>query len=104
MILPVVSELLSKVARQSAVEEALDTLRRSGNEVHLAGLTDSAKALVVPMALAGLGRPAIFLVESNTRAEALLEPVRWFYRAVTGKPGNRVVYFPAQEILPYEKR
>ncbi len=104
MILPVVSELLSKVARQSVVEEALDTLRRSGNEVHLAGLTDSAKALVVPMALAGLGRPAIFLVESNTRAEALLEPVRWFYRAVTGKPGNRVVYFPAQEILPYEKR
>jgi transcription-repair coupling factor (superfamily II helicase) len=104
MILPVVSELLSRVARQAVVEEVLDTLRRSGNEVRLAGLTDSAKALLMPVAFAELGRPTICLVESNTRAEALLEPVRWFYRAITGKPGHRVVYFPAQEILPYENR
>ena len=59
---------------------------------------------MVPIAFAELGRPAIFLVESNTRAEALLEPVRWFYRAVTAKPGHRVAYVPAQEILPYENR
>jgi transcription-repair coupling factor (superfamily II helicase) len=104
MILPVVSELLARVARQPVVEEALDALRRSGGEVRLAGLTDSAKALLVPLAFAELGRPAIFLVESNTRAEALLEPVRWFYRAVTAKPGHRVAYAPAQEILPYENR
>ena len=104
MILPVVSELLARVARQPVVEEALDALRRSGGEVRLAGLTDSAKALLVPLAFAELGRPAIFLVESNTRAEALLEPLRWFYRAVTAKPGHRVAYAPAQEILPYENR
>jgi transcription-repair coupling factor (superfamily II helicase) len=104
MILPVVSELLARVARQPVVEEVLDALRRSGGEVRLAGLTDSAKALIVPIAFAELGRPAIFLVESNARAEALLEPVRWFYRAVTAKPAHRVAYVPAQEILPYENR
>ncbi|MGD0962877.1 MAG: transcription-repair coupling factor [Candidatus Acidiferrales bacterium] len=104
MILPVVSELLSRVARQPVVEEVLDSVRRSGNEVRLAGLTDSAKALLVPFAFAELGRPTILLVESNTRAEALLEPMRWFYRAITGKPGHRVTYLPAQEILPYENR
>src|SRR5450432_991730 len=104
MILPGVSELLSRVARQSVVEEALDAIRRSGNEIRLAGLTDSAKALLEAIAFAELGRPTICLVESNTRAEALLEPIRWFYRAITGKPGNRVAYFPGQEILPYEKR
>jgi transcription-repair coupling factor (superfamily II helicase) len=104
MILPVVSELLARVARQPVVGEVLDALRRSGGEVRLAGLTDSAKALLVPVAFAELGRPAVVLVESNTRAEALLEPLRWFYRAVTAKPGHRVAYFPAQEILPYEHR
>jgi len=104
MILPLVSELLARVARHPAVEEALDSLRRAGGEVRLAGLTEAAKALIAPVAAAELGRPAILLVESNARAEALAEPLRWFYRAVTGKPGQRVVHFPAHDVLPYENR
>ena len=68
MILPLVSELLSRVARRAVVEEALDTVRRGGSEVRLSGLTDSAKALIVPLAFAELGRPTILLVESNIRA------------------------------------
>jgi transcription-repair coupling factor (superfamily II helicase) len=102
MILPLVSELLSRIARRPGVEEACDLLRRSGGEVRLAGFTDSAKALLVPLVFAELGRPAILIVESDQRAEALLEPVRWFYRAVTGKPGRRVVHLPAHDVLPYE--
>ena len=43
-------------------------------------------------------------MESNQRAEALLEPVRWFYSAVTGKPGRRVAHLPAHDVLPYENR
>jgi transcription-repair coupling factor (superfamily II helicase) len=104
MILHLVSELLARVARRPVIEEALETLRRTSGEVHLAGLTDSAKALLVPLASAELGRPAIFLVESNQRAEALLEPVRYFYRAITGKPGRRVAHLPSHEVLPYENR
>jgi transcription-repair coupling factor (superfamily II helicase) len=104
MILSLVSELLARVARRPVVEEALEALRRSGGEVRLSGLTDSAKALLVPIAAAQLGRPAILIVETNQRAESLLEPVRWFYRAVTGKPGHRVVHFPAHDVLPSENR
>ncbi|MGB0034839.1 MAG: CarD family transcriptional regulator, partial [Candidatus Acidiferrales bacterium] len=104
MILPLVSELLARVGRRPVVEEAFETLRRSGGEVRLAGLTDPAKSFLVPLALADLGRPTIFLVESNQRAEALLEPVRYFYRAVTGKPGRRVAHLPAHDVLPYENR
>ena len=104
MILPLASELLARVGRQPVVEEALEALRRGGGEVRLSGLTDSAKALLVALAQAELGRPAVFIVETNQRAEALLEPVRWFYRAVTGKPGQRVVHFPSHEVLPYENR
>jgi len=104
MILPLVSELLARIARRPAVEEACDKLRRSGGEVRLAGLTDSAKALLVPLVFSELGRPAILLVDSNQRAEALLEPIRWFYSAVTGKPGRRVAHLPAHDVLPYENR
>jgi transcription-repair coupling factor (superfamily II helicase) len=104
MILPLVSELLARVARRPVVEEAFEALRRRGGEVRLAGLTDPAKALIVPLAFAELGRPFVVLVETNQRAEMLLEPVRYFYRAITGKPDRRVVHLPAHEVLPYENR
>jgi transcription-repair coupling factor (superfamily II helicase) len=104
MILSLVSELLARVGRRPVVEEALETLRRHGGEVRLAGLTNPAKALMAPLAFARLGRPVILLVESNQHAEALLEPVRWFYRAVTGKPGHRVAHLPGHEVHPYENR
>src|ERR1700730_10771589 len=104
MILSLVSELLARVGRRPVVEEAVDNLRRSGGFVRLDGLTDPAKTLVATLAATELGRPAIFVVESNQRAEAFLEPLRWFYRAVTGKPGHRVVHLPALEVLPYDRR
>jgi len=104
MILSLASELLARVGRRPAVEEAFEALRRTGGEVRLSGLTDSAKALLVALAQNSLGRPTIFLVDANQRAEAMLEPVRWFYRAITGKPGHRVVHFPAHDVLPYEGR
>ena len=104
MILPLVSELLTRIARRPEVEETFETLRRIGGQVRLAGLTDSAKALAVSLAFAELGRPIIFLVESNQRAEALAGPIRWFYRAVTGKPGHRVACLPAHDVSPYANR
>jgi transcription-repair coupling factor (superfamily II helicase) len=104
MILPIVTELLTRVARRPVVEEAFDALRRRTGEVRLAGLTDPAKALLIPLAFAELGRPFVVLVETNQRAEALLEQVRYFYRAITGKPDRRVVHFPGHEVLPYENR
>jgi len=104
MILPLVSELLGRVARLKVVDDALDALRRNAPQARLSGLTDSAKALIVATAFAELGRPTILLVDSNQRAESLLEPVRWYYRAVTGKPENRVEHIPAYDVFPYEGR
>ncbi len=104
MILPIVTELLGSIASQPAVEETCARLRGKLGEVRLAGLTDSAKALLVPVISAELDRPAIVVVDSNQRAEALLDPLRWFYRAVTGKPSQRVAMLPALEVLPYEER
>jgi transcription-repair coupling factor (superfamily II helicase) len=104
MILSGVSEDLARVGRLKAVEETVDAIRRTGGEVRLAGLTDPAKALLIPFAFAELGRPLIVLVESNQRAEELLAPLRWFYRALTGKPASRVLPLPAPDVLPYDAR
>jgi len=104
VILSLVSELLARVARRPAIEEACDRLRRNAGEVRLAGLTDSAKALVAPLIFSELGRPAVVVVESNPHGEALIEPMRWFYRAITGKPERRVEFLPALDVSPYEGR
>ncbi len=102
MILPSVAELLERIARHPAVEETLDALRRGSTQTELAGLTDSAKALVIAHAAAELRRPTLLLVESNQRAEALAEPVRFFYRALSGKPGSQVATLPALDVLPWQ--
>jgi transcription-repair coupling factor (superfamily II helicase) len=104
MILPLVSELLARIARRPAIEETCDRLRRNLGEVRLAGLTDTAKALVAPLIFSELGRPAIIIVESNQHAETLMEPMKWFYRAITGKPDRRVAMLPALDVSPYENR
>ncbi len=104
MILPLVSELLGRVARLPELEEVCDRLRRNTGEVRLAGLTDSAKALAVPLIASEISRPIIVVTESNQHAEALIQPMRWFYRAVTGKPDNRVALLPAFDVSPYENR
>ncbi|HTZ73808.1 MAG TPA: transcription-repair coupling factor [Candidatus Aquilonibacter sp.] len=104
MILPLVSELLSRVARLGVIDHAVESLRRGRSGRAISGLTDSAKALLAPMICSELGRPAILLVESQQRAEDLVEPVRWFYRALTDKPGRRVTHLPAYEVMPYDGR
>ena len=105
MILPLVAELLSRVGRHPAVEASLDELRRRGStESTLGGLTDPAKALVTAICASSLARPVVLVVSSNRRGEELLEPVRYFFQALTRKPQNRVAILPAHDVLPYESR
>jgi transcription-repair coupling factor (superfamily II helicase) len=104
MILPLVSELLSRVARLSAIDDAVESLRRGRSGRSISGLTDSAKALLAPIVCAELGRATILLVDSPQRAEDLVAPIRWFFRALTDRPGRRVAHLPAHDVLPYEGR
>src|SRR2546426_5240745 len=102
MILPSVAELLGGVGRHPAVERILDELRRGGREARLAGLTETAKALIVAHCAAVLRRPVLLLVESNQQAEALTEPLRFFYRALSGQPASQVAILPALDTLPWQ--
>jgi transcription-repair coupling factor (superfamily II helicase) len=103
MILPLVSEILARVGRHPAVEQSVDAVRRGAREVRLAGLTDAAKALVVAHLAEAVARPLIVVVESNQRGETLLEPLRFFHRALSGQPASQVAVLPAHDVLPYQK-
>ena len=101
MILPLVGELLSRIGRQPAVEESFDRLRRGSEEVRLAGLTDAAKTLIAALVIQNLSRPAILVVESNTKADFFAALAEYFSRALCrSKP--RVSILPAHEVLPYD--
>jgi transcription-repair coupling factor (superfamily II helicase) len=109
MILPLVAELLARVGRQPEVEEVFDRLRRGSSgqaakhSVKLSGLTDPAKALLAALAVQLLLRPAIFLVETNERADAFFPLAQYFLRAL-GKANAQVMVLPAHEVLPYDRR
>ena len=111
MLLPFFAELLNRAGRHPAVEEAVTRLRQAapvqGGSGRLAGLTDTAKALVMASIARTAGRPVAVLVESNRRAEELLAPVRFFYHALApggALPGavDAVTLVPGLDVLPYQ--
>jgi transcription-repair coupling factor (superfamily II helicase) len=118
MILPLVGELLARVGQHPAVEECLNALRRAapqsgraepggagaGAVVRLAGLTDSAKALVAAYLAAELKHPVLYLTDSTPRAEALLGPLQYFFGALGGAAAGQVALLPAHDVLPYQGR
>src|SRR5580658_9629300 len=104
MILGLVAEILERVGRLPEVDAAIHHLRQASGERRLAGLAHTAKALVAALAAHALNRPVYLLVESNDRGEDLLEPVRYFYHALSGKPARRVAWLPAYDVLPFERQ
>ena len=94
MIFPVVRERLEPVLSHASVQGALAELRGGGDYVSLSGLHDVAKALVAAYLMHELRRPAFFVAESNRRAEALAETLRFFAGIFPGATGG-VATLPA---------
>ncbi|HEY6385639.1 MAG TPA: transcription-repair coupling factor [Candidatus Acidoferrum sp.] len=101
MILPAVRERLDVVLRHPSVEGALGALRDGAQHISLSGLHDVAKALVAAYFTHELRRPAFFITDSNRRAEALAETVRFFSTVFPGVSGG-VATLPAFDTLPWE--
>ena len=106
MLLSAVTELFARVARHPAVDEALESLRRGAPSETIAGLTDPAKALIAAVVAVELRRPVLFLVETERRAQAAVEPLQFFSRvlgassAAKGAAISSVVSLPALDALP----
>ena len=99
MLSPAVTERLARVARHPAVDDSLERLRRGSIQETIAGLTDPCKALLVAIAASELRRPILWLVDTERRAEELLEPLRFFGRALGGSAASAAL-LPALDELP----
>ncbi len=102
MLLPSVSETLAPVSRLPALESAVSALRRGAAHERLAGLTDTAKALVAAHVAAELRRPVVVLASSGARAETMAASLQFFYRALAGQEATDVPVFPALDALPWQ--
>ena len=103
MLLPSVSETLASVSRHPAAEAAISALRRGVAQEHVAGLTDTAKALLAAHVAAELRRPVIVLVTSGARAETLAASLEFFYKALAGQEATEVAVFPALDAFPWQE-
>jgi transcription-repair coupling factor (superfamily II helicase) len=103
MILPAVHERLESVLRHPSMEAALAALRGGGQLVSISGLHDVAKALVAAYVTHELRRPAFFVAESNRRAEALADTLRFFSTIFPSAMGG-VATLPAFDTLPWQSQ
>jgi transcription-repair coupling factor (superfamily II helicase) len=103
MILPAVRERLESILRHPSMDGALAALRSGSNHISLAGLHDVAKALVTAYITHELRRPAYFVTDSNRRAEALAETLRFFAGIFPGTLGG-VTTLPAFDTLPWQSQ
>src|SRR5712692_5689503 len=103
MILPAVRERLESVLRHPSMEAALAALRAGGQLVSISGLHDVAKAFVAAYVTHELRRPAFFVAESNRRAEALAETLRFFSTIFPSAMGG-VATLPAFDTLPWQSQ
>jgi transcription-repair coupling factor (superfamily II helicase) len=103
MLLPSVSETLASVSRHPALEAAISALRRGIAHERVAGLTDTAKALVAAHVAAELRRPVVLVVTSGARAETLAASLEFFYKALAGQEATEVAVFPALDAMPWQE-
>ncbi len=101
MILPAVRERLEALLRHAAMEGALAALRAGASHISITGLHTVAKALVASYLSHELRRPAFFVTDSNRRAEALAETLRFCSGIFPGTTGG-VATLPAFDTLPWE--
>jgi transcription-repair coupling factor (superfamily II helicase) len=103
MILPVVRERLEKLLRHPALEGARGELRAGAGDIGVTGLQDVAKAIVFGHLSHELRRPAFLIVDSNKRAEAISETVR-FCSTIFSRATGSVGVLPLFDTLPWEEQ
>src|ERR1051326_3070277 len=103
MILPVVRERFEALLRQPALEGAVAVLQGGAKAAGCAGLTELAKAIVTAYITSQLRRPAFLIVDSNKKAEAIAEMMRFCFSIFPGASGG-VAVLPAFDTFPWESR
>jgi len=103
MILPVVRERFEALLRQPALQGVVSALQGGARAAACVGLTELAKAIAVAYVTSQLRRPAFLIVDSNKKAEAIAETVRFCFSVFPGSTGG-VAVLPAFDAFPWESR
>jgi transcription-repair coupling factor (superfamily II helicase) len=103
MILPVVRERFEALLRQPALQGLVSALQGGAKVAACVGLTELAKAIAVAYVTSQLRRPAFLIVDSNKKAEAIAETVRFCFSVFPGSTGG-VAVLPAFDTYPWESR
>jgi transcription-repair coupling factor (superfamily II helicase) len=103
MILPVVRERFEALLRQPALQGLVSALQGGAKVAGCVGLTELAKAIAVAYVTSQLRRPAFLIVNSNKKAEAIAETVRFCFSVFPGSTGG-VAVLPAFDTYPWESR
>ncbi len=103
MILPVVRERFEGLLRQPALPGVVSALQGGAKTAGCVGLTELAKAIAVAYVTSQLRRPAFLIVDSNKKAEAIAETVRFCFSVFPGATGG-VAVLPAFDAFPWESR
>jgi transcription-repair coupling factor (superfamily II helicase) len=103
MVLPSVSETLAPVGRHAALEAVVSALSCGSRLERLAGLTETAKALITAQVAADLRRPVVVLVPSSALAEEMAASVQFFFTVLAGQEATEVAILPALDAFPWQE-
>ncbi len=102
MILPFVREIFADLEHTSAFDRVRRHLSLASGRRRVSGLTITARSLYLPLMARAARQPVIVLVADNKQAEALEPAVRAGCELTGAIEPDRVVRFPAHDVLPFE--
>ncbi|HEV2132850.1 MAG TPA: transcription-repair coupling factor [Terracidiphilus sp.] len=102
MILPFVREIFAELEQPPGFERVRRHLSLASGRRRVSGMSSTAEALYLPFMARAAGQPVILIVPDNKAAEAF-EPMLRSGCELTGAiDSDRVVRFPAHDVLPFE--
>ncbi|MFZ0746857.1 MAG: transcription-repair coupling factor [Terracidiphilus sp.] len=102
MILPFVREIFAELEHSSAFERVRRHLSLGTGRRRVSGLTATARSLYLPLLARAAKHPVIVIVADNKAAEALEPTLRAGCELTGAIDPDRVVRFPAHDVLPFE--
>ena len=102
MILPFVREIFAELEHSSAFERVQRHLNLGTGRRRVSGLTATARSLYLPLLARAARQPVILIVADNKAAEVLEPTLRAGCELTGAIDPNRVVRFPAHDVLPFE--
>src|SRR4051812_4573196 len=104
MILPFVREILADAEKSTAFQRAASHLKTRAERTSVSGLTQTAKALHIPLLRRATSKALIVVVANNRAAEDLLPQVQAFADLTGAVKPSSVVVLPAHDVLPFENQ